>query len=96
LGGEGDIDIGNEKLDYLVKATVVSTVAGQGGKELSDLSGLTVPVRLTGSFDAPQYKIDFSGIAAGAAKAVVEKKTEEIKAKAQDQIKDKLKGLFGR
>jgi len=96
LGGEGDIDIGNEKLDYLMKATVVGTAAGQGGKELSELSGVTVPVRLTGSFGAPQYKIDFSGIAAGAAKAVVEKKTEEIKAKAQDQIKDKLKGLFGR
>jgi len=96
LAGEGDIDIGNEKLDYLVKATVVATAGGQGGKELSDLSGVTVPVRLTGSFAAPQYKVDFAGIAAGAAKAVVEKKTEEIKAKAQDQLKDRLKGLFGR
>jgi AsmA protein len=96
LGGEGDIDIGNEKLDYLVKATVVATAGGQGGKELSDLSGVTVPVRLTGTFAAPQYKIDFAGIAAGAAKAVVEKKTEEIKAKAQEQIQDRLKGLFGR
>jgi AsmA protein len=96
LGGEGDIDIGNEKLDYLVKATVVATAGGQGGKELSDLSGVTVPVHLSGSFAAPQYKIDFAGIAAGAAKAVVEKKTEELKARAQDQIKDRLKGLFGR
>ena len=57
---------------------------------------MTVPVRLTGTFAAPQYKIDFAGIAAGAAKAVLEKKTDEIKAKAQDQIKDRLKGLFGR
>jgi AsmA protein len=96
LGGEGDIDIGNESLNYLVKATVVGTAAGQGGKELAELKGVTVPVRLTGSFTAPQYKIDFGGIAAGAAKAVVESKTEEIKAKAQDQVKDKLKGLFGR
>ena len=96
LGGEGDIDIGNEKLDYLVKATVVATAGGQGGKELSDLSGVTVPVHLSGSFAAPQYKIDFAGIAAGAAKAALEKKTDEIKARAQDQIKDRLKGLFGR
>ena len=48
LGGEGDIDIGNENLDYLVKATVVATAAGQGGKELVDLKGVTVPVKLTG------------------------------------------------
>jgi AsmA protein len=96
LGGEGDIDIGNENLDYLVKATVVATAAGQGGKELLDLKGLTVPVKLSGPFAAPQYKIDFSGIAASAAKAVVETKKEEIKTKVQDQLQDKLKGLFGR
>ncbi len=96
LGGEGDIDIGNENLDYLVKATVVATAAGQGGRELMDLKGVTVPVKLTGPFAAPQYKIDFSGLAAGAAKAVVETKQEEIKAKVQDQVQDRLKGLFGR
>ena len=96
IGGEGDIDIGNENLNYLVKATIVATAAGQGGKELSDLSGVTVPVRLSGPFASPQYKIDFAGIAAGAAKAVVEKKTEEIKTKVQDQVQDRLKGLFGR
>ena len=96
LGGEGDIDIGNENLDYLVKATVVATAAGQGGRELAELKGLTVPVKLTGPFTAPQYKIDFSNLAAGAAKAVIESKQEEIKAKVQDQIQDRLKGLFGR
>lgn len=96
LGGEGDIDIGNENLDYLVKATVVATAGGQGGKELAELKGVTVPVKLSGPFTAPQYKIDFSGMAVGAAKAVVENKKEEIKAKVQDQIQDRLKGLFGR
>jgi AsmA protein len=96
LGGDGDIDIGNENLNYLVKATVVATAAGQGGKELTDLKGLTVPVKLTGPFASPQYKIDFSGMAASAAQAVVEGKKEEIKAKVQDQVQDKLKGLFGR
>ena len=96
LGGDGDIDIGNENLNYLLKATVVATAAGQGGKELADLKGLTVPVKLTGPFTSPQYKIDFSGMAASAAQAVVEGKKEEIKAKVQEQVQDKLKGLFGR
>ena len=100
LGGEGDIDVGNEALDYLVKATIVATAGGQGGKELVDLKGLTVPVKLSGPFTSPQYKIDYSGIAAGAAKAVVEQKTEEVKKKAQEKVQeqlgDKLKGLFGR
>ncbi len=96
LGGDGDIDIGNENLNYLVKATVVGTTAGQGGKELAELKGLTVPVKLSGPFASPQYQIDFSGIAASAAQALVEGKKDEIKAKVQDQLQDKLKGLFGR
>ncbi|MDB5812696.1 MAG: AsmA family protein [Betaproteobacteria bacterium] len=96
LGGDGDIDIGNENLNYLVKATVVATAAGQGGKELGDLKGLTVPVKLTGPFAKPEYKIDFSGVAASAAKAVVEGKKEEIKSKVEGQVQDRLKGIFGR
>jgi len=96
LGGAGDIDIGNERLDYLVKATVVASAAGQGGKELAQLKGVTVPVKLTGSFSSPQYAIDFSGMAASAAKALVETNKEEIKGKVQDQVMDKLKGLLGR
>ncbi len=96
LGGEGDIDIGIENLNYLVKATVVATAAGQGGKELVDLKGLTIPVKLTGPFTAPQYKIDFSGIAAGAAKAVVEGKTEEIKSeKRRSKCRTSSKGSLG-
>ncbi|MGZ3238915.1 MAG: AsmA family protein, partial [Burkholderiaceae bacterium] len=39
VGGAGDIDIANERLDYLVKATVVSTLQGQGGPELQALKG---------------------------------------------------------
>ncbi len=96
LGGEGDIDIGNEALDYLLKATVVATAAGQGGKELADLKGVTVPVRLSGSFAAPQYKIDFNGILEGLAKGKVEEKKEEIKNQLQEKLQDKLKGLLNR
>ncbi|HUO43825.1 MAG TPA: AsmA family protein [Burkholderiales bacterium] len=96
LGGEGDIDIGNETLDYLLKATVVATAAGQGGKELVDLKGVTVPVRLSGPFSAPQYKIDFGGILEGLAKGKVEEKKQELQNKVQEKLQDKLKGLFNR
>jgi AsmA protein len=96
LGGAGDIDIGNETLDYVLKATVVATAAGQGGKELAELKGVTVPVHLTGSFNAPQYKIDYGSMAADIAKAAVGAKGDELKARVQDQLKDRLKGLFGR
>lgn len=96
LTGAGDIDIGGGQMSYVAKASVVSTSAGQGGKDLEHLKGLTVPVRVSGPFESLSYKLELGSLVTDAAKAKVEEKKEEIKAKAQDQVKDKLKGLFGR
>lgn len=100
LGGAGDIDMGNSQLNYLAKASVVNTEAGQEGKELDQLKGLTIPVRLSGPFSSPSYKIEWSNLISDAAKAKVqaqvEEKKQEVKQKVEDAVKDKLKGLLGR
>jgi AsmA protein len=96
LGGAGDIDIGNNQMNYVAKASVVSTTAGQGGKEADQLKGITVPVRVTGPFDNLSYKIEFGSLVSEAAKAKVEEKKAEVKQKVEEKAKDKLKGLFGR
>lgn len=96
LAGAGDIDIGESRLDYLLKPTLVATSKGQGGDEADSLRGLTVPVRLTGPFAQPAWKFELSGLAGDAAKAKVAEKKEELKQKVGDATKDKLKGLFGR
>jgi len=96
LGGEGDINIGTDSMDYLAKATLVATAAGQGGKDTSELKGLTVPVRISGPYTALSYKLDFNALISGVAQQKIGEKKEEIKAKAQDQLKDQLKGLFKR
>ena len=93
LGGAGDIDIGEDRMDYLARASVVNTTGGQGGKELDHLKGLTVPVRVSGPFDKLAYNIEFGGLVAEAAKARVE---EKVKEKVQEKSKDVLKGLFRR
>jgi len=100
LGGAGDINIGEDRMDYLAKASVVATAGGQGGKDLEHLKGLTVPVRVSGPFDKLAYNIDFGSLVAEAAKARVEEKKEEVKQKVQEKVQDKakesLKGLFKR
>jgi AsmA protein len=93
LGGNGDIDIGAGAMDYVAKATVVGTLEGQGGKELAQLKGVTVPVRIAGPFDALKYSLDTRSLVTESAKAKVEQKTEEVKEKAREQL---LKGIFGR
>jgi AsmA protein len=96
LSGAGDIDIGGGQMNYLAKASVVANSAGQGGQGLEHLKGLTVPVRVSGPFEALTYKLELGSLVGDAAKAKVEEKSAEIKARAQDQVKDKLKGLFGK
>jgi AsmA protein len=96
LGGEGDINIGADSVDYLAKATLVTTAAGQGGKDASELKGVTVPVRISGPFTSLSYKLDFNAMISGVAQQKIDEKKEEIKAKVQDKLKDQLKGLFGR
>jgi AsmA protein len=85
IAGAGDIDIGNSRLNYVAKATVVATSKGQGGADLDHLAGLTIPVKLTGPFDAPKYEIDYGAVASQAAKA-----------KATEKVQEKLKDLLRR
>ncbi|MGH8707655.1 MAG: AsmA family protein, partial [Burkholderiales bacterium] len=88
VGGAGSIDIGNSRLDYLAKASIVASAEGQGGAGLEHLKGLTVPVKLTGPFDAPRYEIDYRSIAGEAAKAKVK---EKVKEKVERKLRDLLK-----
>ena len=94
IGGAGDVDIGNSKLDYLAKASVVATTKGQGGQDLESLRGLTIPVRLTGPFDDLKYDVNYRAVAGDAAKSKV---GEKIKERLKDEkLGEKLKGLLGR
>ena len=100
VGGAGDVDIGNSALNYTVKASVVASAKGQGGKGLDQLSGLTVPVKLSGPFDSMKYQVDYGAAAAELAKSKVGEKVQESldknKGKIEEQLGGKLKGLFGR
>ncbi len=92
LGGAGDINIPASTLDYLAKVSIVTTSQGQGGKERDNLAGLTVPVKLTGSFDDLKYQVDLRGMAGQAARSQVKEQRDRI----EQRIGDKLKGLLGR
>lgn len=100
LAGEGDIDIGAGRMNYLAKASVVGTSAGQEGKELAQLKGLTIPVRITGPFDKLTYDIDLASLATGLAKSKLDSTVQEqqqlLEKKAQQKLQDSLKGLFGK
>ena len=86
VAGAGDINIGDDTVNYLVKASVVGTLSGQDGRGLNELRGVTVPVRATGPLKAPSFSLDFNAML-----------TDTVKQKAEDMVKDKLQeSLFGK
>jgi AsmA protein len=58
---------------------VVDTSKGQEGADLAILKGVTVPVRLSGPFEAIDWKIQWSGIASAA---------------VENKLRERLKGLI--
>lgn len=96
LTGAGDIDIGRDRLDYLLKASLVATATGQGGKELDRLKGVTLPLRLTGPLAKPDWKLELAGMVEAAAKARLDAQGATLRRQAKDKLKDKLKGLLGK
>ena len=83
VGGRGDIDIGNGTLDYTTKATFVATTKGQGGADVEQLAGLTVPVHLTGPFDNLKYDVNYAAVAQDALKSKV---GERVKSKLEERL----------
>ncbi len=88
LAGSGDIDIGGNSIAYLIKASVVATSGGQGGKDLAELRGVTVPVKVSGPLDAPRFRAD---LRATVGDAVKQRAEDKLKERAQDRLKSLLR-----
>ncbi len=88
IDGSGKINLAKEAIDYGLKVAIVGTISGQGGGDLAQLKGLTIPVKITGSFDNPKPTVDMASI-------LKDKATQEIKGKVADKLKNKLGGKLG-
>jgi AsmA protein len=88
INGAGKADLPNEAIDYGLKVSIVGTSKGQEGKSIEELKGLTIPVKITGTFAEPKPKVDLASI-------LKDKATQEVKDKVADKLKDKVGGELG-
>ncbi len=58
VGGDGSANIIDQTVDYLLSVTVANTAEGQGGEELEELDGVTVPITVRGSLADPKFRVD--------------------------------------
>jgi AsmA protein len=85
ITGKGDIDIGHDNMNYNAKAIFAKTEQGKTA---------TLPVEASGAFNNLKIKVDYSALLADVAKQKIGEKKENLKAKARDELKNGLKGLF--
>lgn len=86
VGGTGDINIGNDSIDYYAKAAIAKSPEGR--------IGITVPLHVSGPYTGLKYTLDYGAMLKESAKQKVEARKEEYKSQVQEKLKGKLKGLF--
>jgi AsmA protein len=96
LSGAGDVNIGANAIDYLAKVSVVASSTGQGGKDPGDLSGKTLPVKIDGPLDAPQFHPDLNALVRDVVKEQAGRAEDKLKEQLKERGRDFLKGLIKR
>jgi len=90
--GKGSINLVNETIDYVLKP-VLAGDTGIGG--LEQLSGVPIPVKLTGNMYEPDVSVDAVAALTGSQKAKLNEKKDELTNSLLDQVfgnkKDKKK-----
>jgi len=89
VAGNGDIDIGRDNMNYNAKAIFAKTAQGKTA---------TLPVNVSGAFDDLKFKVDYAALLKDVAKQKFDEKKDQLKedakAKAREELKRGLKGLF--
>ena len=67
VSGQGSIDLGQGRLDYLLRTRVVNTSTGRAGPEMAMLNGVTVPVQLNGPFGNIEWQVNWGVVTAAVA-----------------------------
>jgi AsmA protein len=97
VGGKGSVNLLEETVNYLVNAKLVATTKGQQGGSADELTGLTIPVLIKGSWLSPDFDVQLDEIFKAkldAKKAQIRDSVARQKAQVQQQLaeqKQKLK-----
>lgn len=97
IEGSGSANYLNETVDFLVRTSVVGTLEGQGGKQITELRDVTIPIKVTGQWADPKFALIFDDVLKQKAKKEVERATERLgikDEKTKKAVDGLLKGLF--
>jgi AsmA protein len=101
ISGAGEVSLPKETIDYTLTTKFVGSLEGQGGMDHKELKGVSIPVRVGGTFSKPTYTPDLGAVMTDAAKAEVDKRVQKEKKKLEKKLGTELpdsllKGLFNK
>jgi len=98
VNGQGRANLVTEEVDYTARVTIVGTLTGQGGEPIEELKGITVPLRITGSFSDPRFGVDAERLLESRtrerAEEAIEKEKERLEQKLEEKAGEKLKEIL--
>lgn len=85
---QGSTNLVTETLDFVLSASVVETSKGQGSQDMADLNGITVPIRIEGTWQQPHYTLDIAKLIANNAllKSNLDKQKDKLQQKAEKEL----------
>ncbi len=99
ITGKGTANLVSEAIDYSVVTRVVGSGKGQGGEDFSELKGIDIPIKVSGTFSDMKFRPDLGGVLKAKADQELQKQKEKLQEKATEKLDkvlpDKLKGLGG-
>ena len=87
----GKVNLVKELLDLRVEPKFVATLKGQG--DVSQRSGLMVPVLITGSFSSPKIRPDLKGMLGGGGTAIDTKELKRQVLGTEEEQKEKVEAV---
>jgi AsmA protein len=96
ITGSGTVSLLDDKIDLDLKATMVDGPKLQSDPLMAKYAGQSLPLHATGTMAEPSMLPDVGALAKQRASDEANKALDEQKQKAQDKLKDKLKGLLNK
>jgi len=88
--------IHDDKIGFDLVAKMVDGPVLQSDPAMVKYAGKTLPLKVTGTIDAPSVLPDFSAIVRQQISEQVDDKVEEQKEEVQERVRDRLRGLLNR
>jgi len=96
VDGSGTVNLLDDNIAFDLVAKMVDGPVLQSDPAMVKYAGKTLPLKVTGTIDAPSVLPDFSAIVRQQISQEVDDKVEQEKEEVQERVRDRLRGLLNR